>query len=197
MGMLLILLKWRFEGDQNITLFVRIHSYIHYVGGIPSCHVSKIWCLSDHFTSAVLQNSIADVQEKEKEVWVCLSCCQIGSEMLNSQPGLQQWYSWGVLLSKLHETNDACLWTNDLVFLWAPAGLWGGCHSVTSLINVLQLFMYRLFYFLRFISKHTLDVIIIGIISIISLSDNLFLMYRFLYINFVYCNFTEFTNELF
>lgn len=133
MGMLLILLKWRFEGDQNITLFVRIHSYIHYVGGIPSCHVSKIWCLSDHFTSAVLQNSIADVQEKEKEVWVYFSCCQIGSEMLNSQPGLQQWYSWGVLLSKLHETNDACLWTNDLVFLWAPAGLWGGCHSVTSL----------------------------------------------------------------
>ena len=69
--------------------------------------------------------------------------------------------------------------------------------STVSLINVLQLFTYRLFYFLRFISKHTLDVIIIGIISIISLSDNLFLMYRFLYINFVYCNFTEFTNELF
>ena len=49
----------------------------------------------------------------------------------------------------------------------------------------------------RYISKHTLGVIIIGIISIILLSGNLFLMYRFLYINFVFCNLPEFTNELY
>lgn len=37
LGALLVLLKWLFEEDKNITPFVRVHQYIHYVG--EHCHV--------------------------------------------------------------------------------------------------------------------------------------------------------------
>ena len=98
------------------------------------CHVMfpkyDVFRIILHLLSCKIQQQTTE--KRRKKVWVYLSCCQIGSEMLNTQPRLLHWYSFGVLLSKLHEINDACLWTNELVFLWAPAGLWGGCHSVTS-----------------------------------------------------------------
>lgn len=77
----------------------------------------------DHFTSAVLQNSTADNREKEKKVWVYLYAVRLEVKCL---PASQDSCNDTVLscFPSLHETNDACLWTNERVFLWAPAGLW-------------------------------------------------------------------------
>ena len=75
--------------------------------------------------------------------------------------------------------------------------------SLISFISILQFFEYRSLASLgRFIPRYFIlfDVMVNGIVSLISLSDLLLLVYRkardFCVLNFVPCNFTKFTDEL-